>query len=150
MPPSSLVPMKKLEWILGICVLSFGFAQVLLRPVHAIQNPDPAVLVRMARGADEGIPQLGSEFDLFRPYISPQETYSFIMDFPFNSYGSIMKQIYTAQSVLAPVLLNPKTVEKNALVYCSNSAQAQRRLKETGYVLTRPLANGKGLAVKKS
>ncbi len=150
MQPSSLPPMKKLEWLIGVCVLGFCLFQILSTPVPALQSPDTSMLSGMVRGTHEGIPKLGSEFDLFRPYLSAEETYSFIMDFPFNGYGNITKQIYTAQSALAPVLLNPKPVEKNALVYCTNSAVALQRLAETGYTLVRPLADGKGLAVKKS
>lgn len=150
MDTSPLSPIKRLEWLIGIAFLGFSCFKILTTPIPALQSPDPAILSGILKGSNKGVPVLGEEFDPFRPYVSPGETYSFIMDLPFNGYGNITKQIYTAQSRLAPVLLNPAPGEKNALVYCSNTAVAMQRLEESGYTLVRPLADGKGLAVKKS
>ncbi len=138
------------EWLLGISVLLFVFFRILTAEVPRIPPPDQPLLRDILEGNEKNIPKFGSEFELFKPYIDANETYSFIMDVPFNNYGKIAEHIYAAQSVLAPVLLNPHPVEKAALVDCSNSAIAMHRLEQTGYTLVRALENGKGLAVKKS
>ena len=123
-----------------------GIAILLLR---GLVNPLPSISFRQIQPllADNrsAFAPLGEEFRAFSE-VCPSAACSFIMDYPFHPYGKTVEQLYTAQSVLAPTLLNPQPLEPAALVYTSGSGIADKRLSETGYEAVTWLAPGKGLA----
>lgn len=93
-------------------------------------------------------PPFGVQFSPLENMLPPDQTVSFIMDYPFSPYGRTIEQIYTAQAALVPRILDPLGNQPAAIIFCSDAATADKRLKETGYRLIFPFANGKGIAVK--
>lgn len=89
-----------------------------------------------------------SEFAVFKPFLPPNEKVSILMDTPFSPYDETSRILYTAQSFLTPTVVAAGLSQRAALIYCSDSRLAEKRLKETGYRLALPLSNGKGIAVK--
>ena len=87
-------------------------------------------------------------FSLFKPYAPEKGSLSFIMDFPYNPYGTNIAQVFSAQNYFAPLILNPHPQEKQAFFFCSSNQIAAVRLQETGYKIRALLADGKGLAEK--
>ena len=91
----------------------------------------------------------GYEFSAFKAFLPPHEKVSFIMDFPFNPYVRNIDQFYSAQAYLTPTLLSHEPDQRAAIIYCSNTPIAKMRMEQTGYRIILPLAEGKGIAVKK-
>ena len=95
------------------------------------------------------IKPFGSEFSAFKPFLPPHEKVSFIMDFPFTPYVRNIDQFYSAQAFLTPSLLSHEPDQRAAIIYCSSTPIAEMRMQQTGYRILLPLAEGKGIAVKK-
>lgn len=103
---------------------------------------------RFCAADHNNLPSHNQEYDVFKPYLPSHGSVSFIMDYPFHPYSKTVGQLYTAQSRLAPLVLNPSPDEKNAIIFCTDAKTADIRMLQTGYRLTQALANGKGVAVK--
>ena len=108
-----------------------------MRLVKALLADDPSAF-----------PAWGGAFEPLRRELPASGRFTFLMDYPFHPYGNTVELLYTAQSVLAPVLLNPQPGEPLALVWCSSESAAVRRMAETGYLWQKNPGGGKGLAVK--
>ncbi len=92
---------------------------------------------------------VGFQFSAFKPLLPPREKVSFIMDFPFSPYVKNIDQLYAAQSYLTPTILSPFPDQRAAIFYCSTTTIAEARMRETGYRILLPVAEGKGIAVKR-
>jgi hypothetical protein len=119
---------------------------VLTAPYPKRERPPAAVLKPLFLGTDDGLPEFGGAFNTFRSFLPRKGEISFIMDYPFHPYGKTVEQLYTAQSALIPLVLNPEPGEPEAVVFCSSPAAAEKRLAETGYRMTHAFGDGKGLA----
>lgn len=95
------------------------------------------------RGQDPGI-----IFSPYTPFLPPQKEISFITDTPYAPRDQATEKLQIAQGWIAPRILNPDPVEPSALIFCSNGAIAEARMKATGYRIVKTLGNGKGLAEK--
>jgi len=134
--------------ILGYAFWAAAAWLIVRSPFPAAQNPPREAAAQLLLGGDKDLPEFGATFAPFKPFLPRKGRISFIMDYPFHPYGTTIEQLYTAQSYLVPLILNPEPGEKQALVFCSSAAVAERRLSETGYRMTMVLADGKGLAEK--
>ena len=90
----------------------------------------------------------GITFSPFTPFLPPQKEISFITDTPYAPRDQATEKLQIAQGWLTPRILNPDPVEKTALIFCSNRAIAEARMKATGYRIVKTLGNGKGIAEK--
>lgn len=93
--------------------------------------------------------KVGTEYKLFQEFLSKENEVSFIADKPYEGNSNIAKMHHRAQNYLCPVKINTEPTQIRAIVFCSNDSIAEKRMKETGYVMERNLGNGKGIAVKK-
>jgi len=107
-------------------------------------------LANLLNGSDKGFETLGSEYEPFVSYLPKTGAISFIMDYPFSNYARTVEQLYTAQSYLVPLIINPGTEEKIAILYCSSDEIADHRLNQSQYKPLARLGAGKGIALKQS
>ena len=124
----------------------FGFAPLELK-TH------PLLLKSLLSGSDQGFIIPGAN-DLmsFKPYLSKNGFYSFIMDFPYDEHdehADFREFFWLAENYLVPIVLNRNPGETEAIVFCANDSVAEKRLNETGYEWTHKLGNGKGMAKRK-
>lgn len=133
---------------LGVLFHVAIFSLILLFKAPALPPIHANLLKELLAGKSPFLP-FGSEFEAFKPHLPPNERVSFIMDFPFTPYVRDIDRFYTAQSYFTPIVLSHEPDQRAAIVYCSSTAIAQKRLEETGYQILLPLAEGKGIAVKK-
>ncbi len=131
--------------------------QALIASVILIHHPPvskppvtsaPLIIQKLLEGKDPFIPS-GEIFSAFKPFLPPHEKVTFIMDYPFSPYGRGIDQLYEAQSHLAPTILSHDPDQRAAIVFCSNTSIAEKRLEESGYRILAPLGDGKGVAIKK-
>jgi len=115
----------------------------------ALPKPDLGRLTSLLSGSEEGYQPLGVEFEAYRPFLPEKGTASFIMDYQFNPYVTNIEHLYTAQSYLIPLVLNPHPGELAGIIHCTNQGIANVRMRMTGYQLLIPISDGKGIAVKK-
>lgn len=110
---------------------------------------NPRIAKELWAGHNSTLKAFGSEFSAFRPFLPPHEKVSFIMDFPFTPYVRNIDQFYSAQAYLTPTLLSHEPDQRAAIIYCSSSPIAEMRMEQAGYRILLPLAEGKGIAIKK-
>lgn len=115
---------------------------------YPIYKNRPELIKHLLNGSDEGFLPPGKSFEIFKNLIPKNGTVSFILDRPFNSYDMMIENLYAAQTFLAPILINQLPEEPLAIVYCSDRATAEKRMREEHYQMAYPVADGKGLAVK--
>jgi len=111
----------------------------------------PDVLAKgLIAGTDKGYLPVGSQFEVFEPYVAGKEKISFLFDYPYRPYLPIenVEYMFMAQSFFAPKIINPYPGEETAIVFCSSDAIARARAKQEGYQLVTQLGEGKGIAVK--
>ena len=106
-------------------------------------------LNELLTGREEGYDELGSQYALFKHQLPHRGAISFMMNSPFHPYGKTIEQLYTAQSYLIPLVLNPNAGEAICIIYCSNADIAKYRMAGTGYRMLMTFTPGKGIAVKK-
>lgn len=144
--------MKRITNILdkAVCVavhiLLAGIAFSGLKPVLLPAHPN--LSSALLSGMDTAYSRPGAEFRMFKPYLPNTGRISLILDEPNRSSAHFKETSFDAQNFLAPLLINLETVEPLAIVSCSGAGIAEKRLAETGYVWSYPLAPGKGIARK--
>ncbi len=134
-------------------LLGFLFYLAAALSIIFVKTPAPPAFQKslyeaLLAGKDPFNP-VGSQFAVFKALLPPHEKVGFIMDFPFSPYLTKIEQLYSAQSYLTPQILTYETTPRSAIVYCTNTSIAQYRLAQTGYRILLPVAEGKGIAVKK-
>ena len=140
--------MQRLKLVISTIFFLFIVLLVLRSKHPPVQSPHPLLLQELLKGSDRGYIPLGHEFSKFKNILPEAGTFSFIFDYPFGAYAPNVEWLYTAQNQLAPLILNPQPVEPAALVYCTNSSIADKRMRETGYRLAAVIGDGKAIAVK--
>lgn len=133
-----------------VCFIFYGaITMVLIRSEHPpIPKPHPLLLQNLLLGTDRGYQELGSQFLAFRNNLPAKGTVSFVMDYAFSPYGSNIEQIYTAQSYLVPLVLNPNPGEPIGVFYCTTESIAQLKMLQFGYKPILPLRDGQTIAIK--
>jgi hypothetical protein len=136
-----------ISWLGALFYAVVVFSIFFLKP-PAIPPVSKVILNELLSGNSPFNP-VGFQFSAFKPLLPPHEKVSFIMDFPFSPYVKNIDQLYAAQSYLTPIVLSPFPDQRAAIIYCSTTAVAEARMKETGYRILLPIAEGKGIAVKR-
>ncbi|HCM42924.1 MAG TPA: hypothetical protein PLY88_03500 [Candidatus Omnitrophota bacterium] len=93
-------------------------------------------------------PEIGSEYKAFKPFLPQNEKVSYIGIRPSDDYAAYLQKLFKAQSALVPMVLTGSG-ERAAIIDCPNSKIADARMNEEGYNLLIPLADGKGIAIKR-
>ena len=127
----------------------FLITLLILFAKNPIPSPFQQQLYQGLLAGKDPFARVGSNFSIFKPFLPPHDKVSFIMDFPFTPYVNAIDQFYAAQAYLTPTLLSHEPDQRAAIIYCSTTQIAEMRMQETGYRLLLPLAEGKGIAVKK-
>lgn len=142
-----------------ICLFSAGITAFIIWIVFNAQfalppKPPASLFLKFLQGQYPAHPP-GFEFAPFKPLLPRDQPISMIMDYPYDvslappgEYPKLQNTFNAALSYLAPLNLSYRSGAKAAIIFCSNSEIADRRLRETGYRLLRPLAPGKGIALK--
>ena len=112
----------------GIILVIIGLAKL-----PPISSENISLRARLFSGERDVVPVPGSEFSVFKPYLPKKGAVSFIMDRGYHPYAPAAEILYTAQSYLAPLVVNIDPIERKALVYCSNGAIAGVWMQRTGY-----------------
>lgn len=139
----NLVKEKKFLPLIFFAALFFI---IFFEPYPPAKPINVQLLKNLLNASDKGFKIPGQEFEVFKVHLPKAGAVSFIMDYPFSNYGKTVEQIYTAQSYLAPILINTQPVENTAIVFCSSEQIAERRLELTGYEWEIRLGQGKGIA----
>jgi len=146
----NLPKMAKLELLWLSCVY-FALITILVIASRLTLPESPAILKKsFLSGSNYGFLSFDQAFDVFRPHLPQKGRISFIMDVDFNLYGTDISQIYTAQSNLAPLIINPEPIEEIAIVNCSNDSAAIMRMSMLGYEPIAHVGKGHFVAQKKS
>lgn len=138
-----------MPWIGTLAFYGLVLAIVASAELPSLQPESFLLRKELLSGNEHIFPVPGSVFSVFKPYLPEKGSVSFLMDSRYHPYAPITEQLYTAQSYLAPLILNAMPVEKNAIVYCSKGSLAGPRIQNAGYRLKIALADGKGIAEKK-
>lgn len=139
----NLVKEKK---FLSLIFFAAFFFIIFFEPYPSVKPINVKLLKNLLNTGDKGFKIPGQEYEVFKAHLPKAGAVSFIMDYPFSNYGRTVEQIYTAQSYLAPIVLNTQPVEDKAIVFCSSEPIAERRLELTGYEWEIRLGQGKGIA----
>ena len=108
----------------------------------------PWTFLRMVTKAHPTEKAFGHEFAAFKKHLPEQGTVFMLTDHPFGSTKSESELRHTAQGHFAPLKIANSPGPIPGFVYCSDTANATRRLRETGYRLLLSLSDGKGIIVK--
>lgn len=111
-------------------------------------KPHPVLAQALLEGKDQAYILPGAEMEPFRKLLPDRGRFSLILDVPYESDVKGREFHHAVQNYLAPLIINGEPGEPHALVFCSDIATADRRMKETGYTLLWPVAEGKAIAVK--
>ena len=156
MEKTASVPLKRprsvLPWVMNlmfygsICwIITISELPPVKEPVFLMQKQFLAGNETIFRFQDPGLP-----FAIFEQYLPRKGSVSFLTDAPYDPRQAATEQLQTAQSRLAPLLLNPAPGENTALVFCSSNAIAAARMQAAGYQAVRVLGNGILIAEKRS
>ena len=129
----------------GIIVLIVVTSELPRVPPHIffLRNQLLAGNAGIFRAQDPGI-----AFSPFTPLLPLEKEIGFITDRPYAPRDPSIEKLQIAQGWVAPRILNPAPGEKTAIVFCSNSALAEMRLRVTRYRIVKDLGDGKGIAEK--
>ncbi|MCB9799517.1 MAG: hypothetical protein H6757_02020 [Candidatus Omnitrophica bacterium] len=89
----------------------------------------------------------GAAIGPFKAFLPKRATVSIVTDDLENS-AKQRELWYGAQNFLAPLLITKEEDEALMIVYCSNDAIAEEKMKNAGYRWFKHLADGKGVAIK--
>lgn len=130
--------------LFGLTVTAF----IILTPFPQINSAHPPSSWKALFEGKNPFLEIGHEYAIFKEELPPKRTISFIRDRPFSQFTAAdFKKLYSAQRYLTPTVLMD-TGEWLAIVDCSNSEIARRRIQEEGYHPLRFLSNGKAIAIR--
>lgn len=150
--------MRSIRQLISILLLIYAVIAILLGFGPLEFKAHPALLKSLVSGTDQGFVLPGVNLLApFRPYVTQNSVYSFIMDSPYSDspysksdeHAGEREFFWLAQNYFIPIVLNRSPAEARAIVFCSTDTIAEERLNETNYKWLQKLGSGKGIATKK-
>lgn len=150
--------MRSIRQLISVLFIIYTVVAILLSFSPLGLKARPVLLQNLISGNDQNFVLPGSaQLEPFKPYLSKNGFYSYIMDHPFNDSPYAKNEeraeerefFWLAQNYFIPAILNRSPAEERAIIFCSNDEIAESRMRETGYAWVQKLGDGKGIAVKK-
>ncbi len=113
-------------------------------------GPNSILLKDLVHGNQMGYSSPGdTTLRSLRAKLPPQGVFSYITDASHKPEALVPEKFLIAQNYLAPRILTSASGQKIAIVDCSSSTEASRKVAEAGYQLIySDLDTGQGLAIR--